>query len=161
MRRRAVTFGLLCAAAAGLASGGGRPATAAEPDCTGPASPVRLYVDVEGVRTAQGLIAVTLYPDDSRRFLARRGSLYVGRAPARAGTTRVCIHLPGTGTYALGVYHDANANRSFNRNSLGLPAEAYGFSNNPAVLLGLPSFRSVRLNVPRSDMATRVRLRYP
>ena len=75
----------------------------AQAPCTGPESPVKLYIDVEGVRAAQGLIAVTLYADDSRRFLARRGSLYVGRVAARAPVTRVCIHLPSTGTWALGV----------------------------------------------------------
>ena len=68
-----------------------------------------------------GSIAVTLYPDDRSRFLARRGSLYVGRVPARAGTTRVCIHLPGTGIWALGVYHDEDGNRRFTRSGLGLP----------------------------------------
>ena len=133
----------------------------AQTACTGPESGVRLYVNVENVRAAQGLIAVTLYPDDSRRFLARRGSLYVGRVPAQAPSTRVCIHLPSTGTYALGVYHDADANRSFNRNGVGMPAEGYGFSNNPGTLFGLPSFRSVRLAVPRNDMQTTVRMRYP
>ena len=133
----------------------------AQTDCTGTASPVRLYVNVENVRSSQGLIAVTLYADDSRRFLARRGSLYVGRVPARAGTTRVCIHLPSTGVWGLAVYHDVNGNRSFNRTGLGLPAEPYGFSNNPRVLFGLPSFRSVRMSVPRNNMQTRIRLRNP
>src|SRR5688572_13937210 len=106
----------------------------AQSDCTGPPSPVRLTVIVENVRAARGLIAVTLYADDSRRFLARRGSLYVGRVPARAPVTRLCIHLPSTGIYALAVYHDADGNRSFNRNALGMPAEGVGFSNNPALL---------------------------
>ena len=133
----------------------------AQADCTGPASPVRFFVDVENVRSSHGLIAVTLYADDSRRFLARRGSLYVGRVPARAGTTRVCIHLPSTGIYGLAVYHDADANRSFNRNGIGLPAEGYGFSNDAPALFGLPSFRRVRLSVPRNNMTTSVRLRYP
>jgi uncharacterized protein (DUF2141 family) len=133
----------------------------AQTGCTGPAGPVRLYVNVENVRSAQGLIAVTLYADDSRRFLARRGALYVGRAPARAGTTRICIHLPSTGVWGLAVYHDADANRSFNRNSLGLPAEGFGFSNNAPAIFGLPSFRRVRMSVPRNNMQTRVRLRYP
>jgi uncharacterized protein (DUF2141 family) len=133
----------------------------AQEACTGTPSAVRLYVNVENVRSSQGLIAVTLYADDSRRFLARRGSLYVGRVPARAGTTRVCIHLPSTGVWGLAVYHDVNANRSFNRTGVGLPAEPYGFSNNPRVLFGLPSFRSVRLNVPRTNMQTRIRLRNP
>lgn len=133
----------------------------AQAECTGTPGPVRLYVNVENVRSSQGLIAVTLYADESRRFLARRGSLYVGRAPARAGTTRVCIHLPRTGTWALAVYHDVNANRSFDRSGMGLPAEPYGFSNNPRVLFGLPSFRSVRMTVPRNNMQTRIRLRNP
>ena len=132
-----------------------------QPSCTGHEGPLRLYVDVEGVRSNQGLVAVTLYPDDSSRFLAHRGSLYVGRVPAQAGKTRVCIYLPSAGTYALAVYHDADADRKYGRTALGLPAEGYGFSNNPGVLLGMPSFRSVRLAVPRTDMSTRVKLRYP
>src|SRR5687767_13817091 len=81
----------------------------AQGDCTGPPSAVRFYVDVENVRSSRGLIALTLYPDESRRFLARRGSLYVGRVPARAGTTRICIHLPSTGTWVFGVYHDEDS----------------------------------------------------
>ena len=145
----------LFAAVAGLET-----AVAAQ-ECTGTPSAVRLYVDVENVRSAQGLIAVTLYADDSRRFLARRGSLYVGRVPARAGTTRVCIHLPSTGTWGLAVYHDVDGNRRFNRNGVGMPEEPFGFSNNPRVLFGIPSFSSVRLSVPRNNMRTSVRLRHP
>ena len=133
----------------------------AQSDCTGPASAVRFHVDVENVRSARGLIAVTLYPDDSRRFLARRGSLYVGRVQARAGTTRVCIHLPSTGTWVFGVYHDEDGNRTINRNSLGLPREGFGFSNNPRLFFSVPAFRSVRVAVPRTNMQTTIRLRYP
>lgn len=132
----------------------------AQEACTGPPSAVRLIVQAENVRSSQGLIAVTLYPDNPRRFLARRGALYVGRVPARAPTTRVCIHLPGTGSYAVGVYHDADSSRAINRNSIGLPTEGFGFSNNPRLLFSIPSFHSVRINVPRSGMRATVRLRY-
>ena len=160
--RRWMTVGGALVGAMGVAVAFAAPGRAAMQDgCTGPEGPVRLYVNVENVRQAQGLIAVTLYPDDSSRFLARRGSLYVGRVPARTPSTRVCIHLPSTGTYALGVYHDADGNRSFNRTGIGMPAEGYGFSNNPGTLFGLPSFRSVRIAVPRDNMQTTVRIRYP
>jgi uncharacterized protein (DUF2141 family) len=148
------------AAAAMAASAGPAPA-APQPACTGTPSKVRLYVNVEGVRSATGLVAVTLYADDRKRFLARRGSLYVGRSPARSPTTRVCIHLPSTGVWGLAVYHDANANRTFDKNGIGLPAEAFGFSRNPATLFGLPNWTSVRFNVPRSGLQTTVRLKYP
>ena len=152
-------LGISAAAGLALLASGG--ASAQQSSCTGHEGPVRLYVDVEGVRKAEGLIAVTLYADDSERFLAKRGSLYVGRTPATAPKTTVCIMLPSTGTYVLGVYHDADADRSYDRTAIGLPAEGYGFSNNPAVILGLPSFRSVRLAVPRNNMRTSIRLRYP
>jgi uncharacterized protein (DUF2141 family) len=140
---------------------GGAGSAAAQQDCTGPTSAVRLQVDVQNVRSSSGLVAVTLYADDPRRFLARRGSLYVGRVPARAGTTRMCIHLPSTGVWGLAVYHDENGDRRFDRTGVGMPAEGFGFSNNPRTLFGVPAFRSVRLSVPRNDMRATVRLRYP
>ncbi len=136
-------------------------APAAAQNCVGPVGQARLWVNVTGVRASSGQIALTLYGNDRSRFLARGGSLYVERVPARAGTTRVCLNLPRTGIYAVAIYHDANANGRIDRNFIGLPAEAYGFTNNPRGLLGLPSFASVRLNVPRTNLQTTINLVYP
>jgi uncharacterized protein (DUF2141 family) len=147
--------------AAGAALLLGASASAQQPDCTGHEGPIRLYVDVVGVREAEGLIAVSLYADDSSKFLAKRGALYVGRVPARAPKTTVCIYLPSTGVYALGVYQDTDSDRKYDRTSMGLPDEPFGFSNDPAVFLGMPRFSSVRLSVPRDNMRTSVRLRHP
>ena len=135
-------------------------AAPAEPPCTGTPSATRLHVRVENVKSSRGLIAVTLYTDVRRKFLAKRGSLYVGRVPARQGRTDVCIHVPRPGIYALAVYHDADSDRSFDRTSLGLPSEGFGFSNNPPTLLGMPNFGSVRISVPRSGTRTMVKLKY-
>ncbi len=129
--------------------------------CTGPASKTWLRVVTEGVHSDLGQIAITLYSDDPARFLIHHGSMYVGRVPAVAGTTSSCIFIPRPGVYVVAIYHDENGNGSFDRNSLGLPAEGYGFSNNPPTLLGLPAFRSVRLNVEHSGMAAHIRLTYP
>jgi uncharacterized protein (DUF2141 family) len=142
-------------AAVGLSAG---PAHAQA--CTGRPSATRFTVIVDNVRSSNGLIAVTLYADDASKFLARRGSLYVGRVPARQGVTRVCIHLPRPGTWAFGAYHDEDSNRVINRDSLGRPLEGFGFSNNPSTLFSIPAFRSVRMQVPRTNMETNVRLRY-
>lgn len=152
-------FPILIAAAALAAFA---PPAAAQADaCTGHPSATRLYVRVEGVRSAEGLIAVTLYPDDRSRFLAHRGSLYVGRVPAVAGTTRACIYVPAPGAYAVAVYHDADGNRHLTKNAIGFPAEGGGFSNNPGTFLGLPSFSASRFTVKASGEEIRIRLRYP
>lgn len=163
---RAMTMPLIAAAAALAAASA--PAASAEaapatppPGCTGPASATWLNVVVDDVRDSQGLIAVTLYADDSSKFLVRHGSLYVGRVPAQAGTTRACIFVPKPGVYALALYHDSNANGSFDRTAMGLPAEGFGFSNNPATLAGLPTFKSVRIAVPKPGLTTHVSMKYP
>ena len=131
------------------------------PGCTGTPSDTWLTVITSGLRSGSGQLAVTLYADNSRKFLVRHGSLYVGRVPATQGTTRACIFVPQPGVYALALYHDENANEKFDRTTIGFPAEGYGFSNNPSTLAGLPAFRSVRLNVSRAGLSTRVQLKYP
>jgi uncharacterized protein (DUF2141 family) len=135
-------------------------AAPAQPGCVGEPSQTQLNVIVSNVRGSQGLIAVTIYPDDPNRFLVSHGSLFVERVSARSPVTRLCVYLPHPGTYAVAVYHDADGNHKLNR-SLGLPTEAFGFSNNPSTSFGIPAFAAVRLAVPRTDVETRIRLTYP
>jgi len=136
-------------------------ASPAPAGCTGPASGMWLRVVAENVRSADGAIAITLYPDVPSRFLAHHGSLYVGFVKATAETTHGCIYVPKPGVYVVALYHDENGNGKIDRSTFGLPTEGYGFSNNPSTLLGLPSFRSVRLNVTRSGLTTHVEMKYP
>jgi len=146
------------AAPIAAAAGSAQPAPAG---CTGPVSDTWIEVAAEGMRSGSGLLAITLYADNPRKFLVRHGSLYVGRVPARAGTTTACLYVPRPGVYAIALYHDENGDQSFNRSGIGLPTEGYGFANNPSTLAGLPSFQSVRLAIPRSGLLTRVRMKYP
>jgi len=159
-RIRAAALALAALVSAAAPTAASAPA-AAPAGCTGPASSTWLNVVVDGVRNGNGVVAITLYADDSSKFLVKRGSLYVGRVDANPGTTRGCIFVPKPGVYALALYHDENRDGRFDRTGLGLPAEGYGFSNNPATLAGLPQFRSVRLNVPKSGLTSRISMKYP
>jgi uncharacterized protein (DUF2141 family) len=132
---------------------------AAQAGCTGKPSDTRLMVRVENVRSSAGLMAVTLYGNNPSKFLAKRGSLYVGRSPAHQGVTETCIFVPQPGIYAIAVYHDLDGNRKLNRNLIGFPTEPVGFSNNPNTFLGIPSFNAVRFAVRQSGQRITVRLR--
>ena len=137
-------------------------AASAQTECQGPKSDTSIEVTITGLRDARGQVAVTLYADDSSRFLVKHGSMYSGRVAAAAPVTKMCLYVPKPGVYALAVYHDANANQKFDRGGLiGLPIEAFGFSNNPPTFVSLPTFRSVRLNIARSGMTTSISLKYP
>ncbi|MDG2004226.1 MAG: DUF2141 domain-containing protein [Novosphingobium sp.] len=128
--------------------------------CKGNSSDTWLNVVAEGMHSSDGLLAITLYADIKKKFLVRNGSLHVARVQAVAGTTRACIFLPKPGTYAVVLYHDENANRKLDRGALGIPTEGYGFTNNPGTFFGLPSFKSVRLNVPQTADTTKIRMKY-
>jgi uncharacterized protein (DUF2141 family) len=157
----------LGAAAAFAAALAGQPAAAEEPGapthCVGDLSGKGwLNVEVTGVRNGNGLVAITIYDGNrSDKFLRSKGSLDVVRVPAQEGKTRACVKLPGNGVYALAVYHDENGSRKLNRSGIGLPTEGFGFSNNPRTIASLPTFSSVRLNVPKSGLTTRISLTYP
>ena len=137
------------------------PAAAAPAGCLGTPSETWLTVSVEGLRNGNGLVTVAVYPDDSRKFLAKGGTLKNNRFNASAPVTRACVFVPAPGVYAVAVYHDEDSSRKLNRTGIGLPAEGYGFSNNPSTIAGLPAFRSVRLNVPKSGLTTHVKMKYP
>lgn len=147
------------AAAMGGAMLAGAPAQAAD-DCAGAKGGHTLSVKVTGVRAARGEVAVTIYPDDARRFLAPRGKLLRHRVKAEAPVTTACFWLPAPGTYAVAVYHDANGDHDFNRTGLA-PAEGYGFSNDAPATVGFPAFEKVRFRVNAGESVTAVRLRYP
>jgi len=136
-------------------------AAQAEESCANPsAGPDRLTVRVEGVKSAAGLIAVTLYPDDAGRFMASGGRIARVRAPAAAGSVPVCVPLPGPGHYAVLVHHDEDGDRRMGRSLIGMPTEGWGFSNNPANLTGIPPFERVRFEAKPGASAISVRLNY-
>ena len=155
--RRFSGAALVFAAAAGFAV----PTTAAPANCQGTPSDTWLNVAVEGLRNANGLVTVAVYPDDSRAFLAKGGTINNHRFRASVPVTRACVFVPKPGVYAIAVYHDEDASKKLNRTGLGLPSEGFGFSNNPATLAGIPAFSSVRLNVPKAGLTTHVKIRYP
>jgi uncharacterized protein (DUF2141 family) len=153
-----VASGLALLSAPALAQGEPTP----PPGCTGTPTATWVTVIAEDLRSGDGLLAMTLYADDSRRFLVKHGALSVGRVKVQAGgATRGCIFLPAPGIYAIALYHDENGDTKFNRSMLGLPQEGWGFTNNPPTLMGLPSFSSVRLNVARTGLVTRIKMKYP
>ena len=56
------------------------------------------------------------------------------------GTATYTFELPN-GTYAIGIFIDANYNNEMDRNFFGVPKEQYGFSNDAKGSFGPPSFK--------------------
>lgn len=101
-----------------------------------------LTVKISRIKAPKGLISVGLYKDE--KGFPDKGMEYMGKEIQAAGPTVVYMfqNIP-FGTYAIAVYHDANANGRLDSNFLGIPKEEYAFSNNAVGAFGMPpSFKN-------------------
>jgi uncharacterized protein (DUF2141 family) len=154
-------FRVLTILTGAVASGALAAPAAAQPGtCLGTraANSVRLTVVSTDLRNAAGEVAVTVYPDDSRRFLAKKGKLARARVPTRAPETSTCFWV-APGHYAVAMYHDENGDHDFNRTLFSIK-EGFGFSNDAPTTLGLPRFERVRFAVGPGDTTIRIKTRY-
>ena len=62
------------------------------------------------------------------------------------------------GKYAVAVFHDENKNGILDKNYLGIPTEAYGFSNNARRTFSAPSFKEAEV-ILNSDLAISITLK--
>ena len=62
------------------------------------------------------------------------------------------------GDYAISAFHDRNANGKLDTNFLGIPSEPFGFSNNPKILFGPPSFTQSKINILDQDISLNMKL---
>ncbi len=67
------------------------------------------------------------------------------------------VDLPA-GEYALSVFLDENNNGKLDQNMLGIPRERFGFSNNPRILTGAPSYRDCAVRVLDQENEMEIRL---
>ena len=117
-----------------------------------PTNADELIVRVDNIQEA-GEIHIAIY-DSAEAFEADRGE----KGGAAPGITQGTIEMvePGSvtyryelppGTYAIGIFHDANLNNQLDNYFFGVPREQYGFSNNARGFMGPPSFDDAAFSV--------------
>lgn len=104
-----------------------------------PAFSSELKVSFEGLRNSKGKILYLLFknekgfPDDATK------SIFQGEILASEASAGISLNLD-EGNYAMTLIHDENENGKLDKNFIGIPKEGFGFSNNPLILFGPPSF---------------------
>lgn len=124
------------------------------------ASPMAsLEVGVTGLRSAKGLIRVCVtadpkhFPQCDGDPLARHLSV-----PATATAQLRFDDMP-SGGYAVALFHDENGNGKVDTR-FGIPTEGVGFSNNPKLWFGPPSFAQARFALTDRPQDETVKLHY-
>ncbi len=124
--------------------------------CAGDKSAV--WVTLAGIKQSTGTIRVQSYRGTDADWLQKGRWIYRMEAPAKAGTMRFCMPLPGPGTYAIAVRHDVNGN-----GSTDILGDGGAMSNNPSINifnLGKPSYKKTRFDVGKGVTSMTLQMRY-
>ena len=108
-----------------------------------------LTINVTGFPSSKGEAYIAIYraTDDFPVF----GKQYKGKTTTISGNvSQVVFSSIPSGSYAVAVYHDKNNNNVLDKNYLGIPVEAYGFSNNARRTFSAPSFSEAALNLTKN-----------
>ena len=112
--------------------------------CRAGAAEPALLVDVSGFKARSGELRVQLYGSNPDDFLAKGKKLRRIDLPVtQSGPMKVCVAVPGPGTYAIAVRHDLDGNGKSGWSDGG------GFSRNPNISLFhlRPKLAEVAINV--------------
>lgn len=102
------------------------------------ASAADLNVTVKDVHNSSGTVYLVVY--DESNFGKPQLAKVRQKAPAAKGDITFVVHDLPAGKYAVSSYQDENGNGKLDTNSLGVPTEGYGFSNDAQGNAGPPKF---------------------
>ena len=123
-----------------------------------PAGLASLDVTITGIKSSKGVIRLALCPPqagfpDCKSKVVRTATLTIA-----SGTARTTLIGLAPGSYAVSVFHDANANAKLDTFA-GIPREGYGFSRNPSFKPRAPKFGEAEI-VVSGTVSTTITLRY-
>src|SRR5438477_8242900 len=125
----------------------------------GPASAARIIITIDGLHSAQGTVFIGLYASPSKFLNGNQTDAMRKVKATQAPVTVVFDNLP-PGTYAVGAYHDENANDHLDTNLLGLPTEGYALSNGVRAVMAKPTFQQAAFSVGNGDKPVSLHIRY-
>ncbi len=120
------------------------------------ADAAEVTIAVQGIRNDQGQIMVAVC--DEKHFLGNE--CHNARAKAQSGAVVVTIADIAPGNYAVQVYHDENGNSQLDKNFLGIPTEAIGFSRDARGHMGPPKFADAEVPVSNEPIRLDIQLNY-
>ena len=102
--------------------------------CITPASAqLTLAIEISKLRNDHGYVWLSLYDENQVQIRGLKSTI-------NNATSTFEINNLKPAKYAFKYFHDENDNSQIETNSLGIPTEGFGFSNNAKGFLGPPSF---------------------
>jgi uncharacterized protein (DUF2141 family) len=120
----------------------------------------KIVVQVTNFSNNKGSCIVCLY-DNAKAYAGKGDPLKCTTVSIANKTATANFDEVAEGTYAISVIHDANNNKKFDTNFLGIPTEGYGASQNKLPFAAAPKFDENKFSVSsNSVISSNIKLRY-
>lgn len=101
---------------------------------------------IEGITEVKGEVRIAVFKSELS-YNKKEDPLHAEVLPVEEETLIWNKEKLPYGDYAIAVYHDKNENGELDSNILGIPKEAYGFSNNARGRFGPASWKDAHFTV--------------
>ncbi len=117
-----------------------------------------LIVNISGFPSSDGFAMVALH--NSEESYKGGENTAVAKAQTRVVDQKVQVvftNLP-YGWYGVSLFHDENGNGEMDQNAMGIPKEAYGFSNNAKGFFGKPAYKDIVFQLNSAEKQIAIKL---
>ncbi|WCL80354.1 DUF2141 domain-containing protein [Saprospira sp. CCB-QB6] len=127
--------------------------------CISPISAQQLIIQLESAQKVEGQLYYALY-HSAQSFQKEELALKKAVVPLQKLPLRIDLGQLPPGQYALAFFQDLNQNGQLDLNFWGIPKEPYGFSNDPKIVAGPPSFKAASFRLgPKENKLLLLRLK--
>lgn len=114
---------------------------------------------IKGAKSNDGVIRVLIFTKEDGFPEEPKKALKALSLPISNLSAKVTIENLPSGNYAISVFHDEDSDGQMKKNNFGFPLDSYGFSNNPTLYFGPPSFSKCAVPVKTSSVKVEIKLR--
>lgn len=113
---------------------------------------------IENIPANKGEIRIAVF-DSERSYKEKENPSHAVVLPVDGDSLKWSATDLPYGEYAIAVYHDKNTNGKLDANLLGIPKEAYGFSNNARGRFGPASWKDAHFDVTENTVSIRIKVK--
>ncbi len=99
-----------------------------------------IEITISETSSEQGVVQVLIFNQDDGWPESLDKAWKMLTLPIENRVARKTIADVPPGNYAITVFHDHDEDGEIRKNKVGYPLDSFGFSNNPSLLFGVPSF---------------------
>jgi uncharacterized protein (DUF2141 family) len=120
-----------------------------------------LEISISGARSKLGHVLVLVFNDsDPKAFPDKVDKAVVQLKLTVDEAAKFVIEQLPVGHYAITMVHDENDNGNVDKNSVGVPTEGFGFSNDAMGTFGPPSFEKAKIKVSAPVSQTAMKMKH-